>query len=328
MRRRRPARPGGHPPGQGARDEPDGRPKDGRHLGSVTTLRDRTELAHLEREIGSFRSSTELLRAQAHEFANQLHTISGLIQIGEYDEVVRYVDAVSRHRESLDLTVNRRVRDSAVAALLMAKSSLAAERRVELGSRSDTSLERLEPADSADVATVVGNLVDNAIDAAVRLARTRWVEVALHQDATAVEIVVRDSGPGVAPELAQEVFTHGFTTKAAQAGERGIGLALTRLVCQRRGGEVSVANTEDGAMFTAQLTVDRRPRRRVPMIRVLVVDDDFMVARIHRGFVERVPGSRSSARATPGAGARRGRPSCSPTWCCSTSTCRTSSAST
>jgi sensor histidine kinase regulating citrate/malate metabolism len=165
---------------------------------------------------------------------------------------------VSRHRESLDLTVNRRVRDSAVAALLMAKSSLAAERRVDLRITGDTSLERLEPADSADVATVVGNLVDNAIDAASG-SPDAWVEVALHQDATAVEIVVRDSGPGVAPELAQEVFTHGFTTKAAQSGERGIGLALTRLVCQRRGGEVSVSNTEDGAMFTAQLTVTPVP---------------------------------------------------------------------
>ena len=91
-----------------------------------------------------------------------------------------------------------------------------------------------------------------------------WVEVALRQDATAVEIVVRDSGPGVAPELAQEVFTHGFTTKAAQSGERGIGLALTRLVCQRRGGEVSVSNTEDGAMFTAQLTVTARRAETVP----------------------------------------------------------------
>ena len=232
--------------------------KDGHRLGTVTTLRDRTELAQLEREIGSFRSSTQLLRAQAHEFANQLHTISGLIQIGEYDEVVSYVDAVSRHRESLDLTVNRRVRDNAVGALLMAKSSLAAERRVELRVSGDTSLERLEPADSADVATVVGNLVDNAIDAATG-SPDAWVEVALHQDATTVEVVVRDSGPGVAPEVAQEVFTHGFTTKAAASGERGIGLALTRLVCQRRGGEVALSNTEDGAMFRAQLTVTAVP---------------------------------------------------------------------
>ena len=236
--------------------------KDGHSLGSVTTLRDRTELAQLERELGSFRSSTELLRAQTHEFANQLHTISGLIQIGEYDEVVRYVGALNRYRESLDLTVTRRVHDNAVAALLMAKSSVAAERRVELRVSERTTLLRLEPEMSADVATVVGNLVDNAVDAAA-LSGTplspAWVEVELRQDASSVEIVVRDSGPGVAPRLAQEVFAHGFTTKAAAGGERGIGLAMTRLVCRRRGGEVAVTNTEDGAVFVARMSVKRLP---------------------------------------------------------------------
>ncbi|CBG67978.1 putative two component system histidine kinase [Streptomyces scabiei 87.22] len=233
--------------------------KDGRHLGSVTTLRDRTELARLEREIGSFRSSAELLRAQAHEFANQLHTISGLIQIGEQDEVVHYIRALSRHRHSLDVTLSRRVRDTAVAALLTAKTSLAAERRVTLRISESTALDRLAPEDAADVATVVGNLVDNAVDAAATTTlpdgHEAWVEVELRQDASSVEIVVRDSGPGVAPELAREVFAHGFTTKAAREGERGIGLALTRLVCERHGGEISVTNTPDGAMFTARMTV-------------------------------------------------------------------------
>ncbi|MER6090969.1 sensor histidine kinase [Streptomyces bluensis] len=233
--------------------------KDGRPLGSVTTLRDRTELARLEREIGSFRSSSELLRAQAHEFANQLHTISGLIQIGEQDEVVRYIRALNQRRQSLDMTLTRRVRDTAVAALLMAKTSLAAERKVTLRISDDTALGRLAPEDAADVATVVGNLVDNAVDAATAGeyadGEAAWVEVELRQDAASVEIVVRDSGPGIAPELAQEVFVHGFTTKAAEEGERGIGLALTRLVCKRRGGEIAVANTPDGAMFTARMSV-------------------------------------------------------------------------
>ncbi|WP_078492048.1 sensor histidine kinase [Streptomyces yerevanensis] len=245
--------------------------KDGRRLGSVTTLRDRTELAQLERELGSFRSSTELLRAQAHEFSNQLHTISGLIQIGEHDEVVRYVRALRKHRESLDLTLTSRVRDRAVAALLMAKSALAAERKVRLRISELTALERLEPMDAADVATVLGNLVDNALDAAAAAASEHgddaWVEVELRQDASSVEIVVRDSGPGVAPELAQEVFSHGFTTKAAQGGDRGIGLALTRLVCTRRGGEVSVANTEPGAVFTARMSVGQLADRETEEVR-------------------------------------------------------------
>ncbi|WP_406832620.1 ATP-binding protein [Pedococcus sp. KACC 23699] len=230
--------------------------RDGRHLGTVTTLRDRTALADLERELGSFRSTTQLLRAQTHEFANQLHTISGLIQLEEYDEVVRYVDTVTERRQSLDLLVNSRVRDPAVAALLMAKASLASERRADLRISEETSLDRLETEDSADVATVVGNLVDNAIDAVSGSASAQWVEVAIRQDASSVEITVTDSGPGVRPEVAQEVFANGFTTKAATSGDRGIGLALTRLVCQRRGGEVRLGTDEGGgAMFVAQLGI-------------------------------------------------------------------------
>jgi sensor histidine kinase regulating citrate/malate metabolism len=231
--------------------------KDGRPLGSVTTLRDRTELADLEREIGSFRSTTELLRAQAHEFANQLHTISGLIQLGEFDEVVGYVDSVSEHRAQLDLAVSRRIRDTAVTALVMAKAAQATERRVELRVSDDTSLGRIAPRDSADVAAVVGNLVDNAIDAAATSDEAdKWVELTIRQDASSLEVSVVDSGPGIAPEVVTEVFTHGFTTKAARAGERGIGLALTRLICQRRGGEVEVENTPMGAKFIARLTVE------------------------------------------------------------------------
>ncbi|MEO7448015.1 MAG: ATP-binding protein [Humibacillus sp.] len=250
--------------------------KDGRPLGSVTTLRDRTELADLERDVGSFRSTTELLRAQAHEFANQLHTISGLIQLGEHDEVVRYVDSVSQRRAHLDLTVSRRLRDTAVTALVMAKAAQATERRVELRVSDDTSLGRIGADDSADVAAVVGNLVDNAIDAAAAGLAARavrdgvlddggsgaWVELSIRQDASTVEVSVVDSGPGIAPDVVTEVFTHGFTTKAAQSGERGIGLALTRLICQRRGGEVEVENTPDGARFVARLTVEATGEER------------------------------------------------------------------
>jgi len=228
--------------------------KDGRRLGTVTTLRDRTALADLERQLGSFRSSTQLLRAQGHEFANQLHTISGLIQIGEYDEVVRYVDAVSQRRQSFDLSVNSRVRDPAVGVLLMAKASVAAERRVDLRISDDTNLDRLQTEDSADVATIVGNLVDNAIDAAAGRPDA-WVEVEIAHDSTTVRITVRDNGSGVPVDVAATIFDQGVTTKATGADEHGIGLALTRLVCRRRGGEAEFHNTADGAVFTAYLTV-------------------------------------------------------------------------
>lgn len=225
----------------------------GKPIGSVTTLRDRTELVELQEELGVTRHTTDTLRAQAHEFTNQLHTISGLIQLGEYDDVVQHITALSKARAQFVDEVTARVGDPALAALLIAKTSLAAERGVGLRISGTSRLDRLDEF-SADLVTVVGNLVDNALEA-VGSTPDGWVEVQLRQRADTVEVVVSDSGPGIAPELAEEVFTRGFTTKVAtDGGQRGFGLALTRLVCTRRGGEVTVQN-EDGAVFRARLPV-------------------------------------------------------------------------
>ncbi len=228
----------------------------GRAIGSVTTLRDRTELVELQKELGATRHTTDTLRAQAHEFTNQLHTIAGLIQLGEYDDVVRYITASSQARDQLTDDVTSRIADPPLAALLIAKASVAAERGVQLRISDRSRLDRLDRLDelSADLVTVVGNLVDNALDA-TGATSNGWVEVDVREEAGIVQVDVRDSGPGVAPDLAEEVFARGFTTKVAtEGGQRGIGLALTRLVCTRRGGEASVKN-EDGAVFSARLPV-------------------------------------------------------------------------
>ena len=236
----------------------------GRLLGSVTTLRDRTELTTLRRELGVVRHATDTLRAQTHEFSNQLHVISGLVQLREYDEAVRFIDAVSRGRAELDEDVTRRVRDPALAALLVAKASLAGERGVELRFAETAALDRVDESLSTDLTTVVGNLVDNALDAVSSSQRVGasggWVEVDLRESDADVVVQVRDSGPGVGADIADQVFERGFSTKPTDdAVGRGFGLALTGLVCRRRGGEVSVRN-EDGAVFTARL-----PRTLVPL---------------------------------------------------------------
>ncbi|HEV8650889.1 MAG TPA: ATP-binding protein [Actinomycetes bacterium] len=229
----------------------------GRPIGSVTTLRDRTELVSLQRELDVTRTTTDTLRAQAHEFSNQLHTISGLIQLEEYPEVVRYVTRLSRSQARLNDKVTSRVDDPSLAALLIAKASQAAEQGAQLRISECTRLGRVDDLLSADLTTVVGNLVDNALDA-IGYAPDGWVAVEIVEGDGSVCVVVRDSGPGVTPELAEEVFRHGFTTKAAGApGQRGIGLALTQLVCTRRGGQVSVRN-DDGAVFTAELPASGR----------------------------------------------------------------------
>jgi sensor histidine kinase regulating citrate/malate metabolism len=228
----------------------------GRVIGSVTTLRDRTELSELRHELGVVQQATETLRAQTHEFANQLHVISGLVQLREYDDVVRFIDNVTRGRAALDEEVAARVEDPALGALLVAKASLAAERRVSLRFADGARLRRVEEDLSVDLVTVVGNLVDNALDAVAQAAGdggARWVEVDLREEGPDVVVVVRDSGPGVEAGMEQRVFERGFSTKTPGAeATRGFGLALTGLVCRRRGGDVTVHN-EEGAVFTARL---------------------------------------------------------------------------
>jgi two-component system CitB family sensor kinase len=220
--------------------------------GAVVTLRDRTELLELQHELDASQHATDTLRAQAHEFANRLHTIAGLIALKEYDEVSNYIHQISSAQDQWRAEVSSSIGDPAVAALLIAKASLAAERGTALRMGPDSVLGRVDEALSADLVMVLGNLVDNALDALSSPSANgagKWIEVGVMQLDDEVQVVVRDSGPGVAPELAEEVFRHGFTTKAASHGERGIGLALIRRACLRRGGSVSVS----GSVFTARL---------------------------------------------------------------------------
>lgn len=214
--------------------------------GAVVTLRDRTELVALQDRLDASRTLTDTLRAQAHEFTNRLHTIAGLTELGEHDEVRRFVSGVVAAAEGWRREVVDRVAEPAVAALLVAKASLAQERGVELRLEPDTRLGP-HPDLAEDLVTVLGNLVDNALDAAAG----GWVEIGIGEREGvnggdgAVHVRVRDSGPGVSSELAEEVFRHGFTTKAAEMpGGRGLGLALVREVCR---GRVAVSGSE----FTA-----------------------------------------------------------------------------
>ena len=224
-----------------------------RLIGWVTTLRDRTELLRLQRELDVVSDVTQTLRAQAHEFSNRLHTISGLIEIGEYDEVVGYVDRIGRRDAQLAQDVTSRIADPAVAALLVAKTSLAAERGVRLRVSDGCALPVLADDLSNDVATVVGNLVDNAVDAVAGAAGADgWVEVEVVAGPTEVTVAVTDSGPGVDAQVAGALFERGVSTKAPVPGGRGIGLSLVRLVCTRRGGSVELG-TDGPTAFRARL---------------------------------------------------------------------------
>jgi sensor histidine kinase regulating citrate/malate metabolism len=223
----------------------------GEGVGTVVTMRDRTELVAVQRQLGSNLSITDALRAQTHEFANQLHTISGLLELEETDEARSLVSRLVGVRAAREDDVADHVEDPATAALLLAKGSQADEAGVLLEIAPECEVPPLSADLAADVTTVLGNLVDNAIDAA-RGGPGARVRVDARADDAALVLEVEDSGPGVPPDLRETVFVRGFSTKPDVLGGRGIGLALVRLLCERRGGSVSI-DAERPSLFRVEL---------------------------------------------------------------------------
>ncbi|MFJ7263735.1 ATP-binding protein [Streptomyces globosus] len=213
--------------------------------GAVATLRDRTELEQLRRELDSTQGLIDALRAQDHEHANRLHTLLGLLDLGLHEEAAEFLAEVAGGRRSTAEQVTEKVRDPLLAALLVGKATVAAERGVPLRLTDGSFLpDRLT--DPGGLVTIVGNLVDNALDAAAGSAAP-LVEVELRCEDRTLVLLVRDSGPGVPESRREEIFTEGWSTKQPSGRrERGLGLALVRRLAERQGGTARAGGTADG----------------------------------------------------------------------------------
>lgn len=248
----------------------------GRGLGRVIMVRDRTEVQSLTRQLDAVNALGTALRAQRHEFANRLHTVAGLLDIGRAAEARGYIGEIMAsgplQYPALDLD---RLSDPYLEAFIGAKSIEAHERGVEVRIGTGT-LVRGHITDPQDVTAVLGNLMDNAIRAAVTGASgNKWVEVELLDELTGsggtLHLVVADSGDGLAnpspstspgSEAHELIFAAGYSTAATPASPdtasgHGVGLALIRHLARRRGGDVWVADDgspqSHGAVFCARL---------------------------------------------------------------------------
>jgi two-component system CitB family sensor kinase len=225
--------------------------RDGRDLGQVLILRDRSDLDELGRELEATRALTDALRAQAHEHTNRLHALTGLLHHGNLKEAQAYLVELGD-----TTTWVAGVDDPYLAGLLAAKSAAASEAGVTLvidgSSWVDGRLTR-----PLDTMTVVANLLDNGIRAAADGSRRpATVEVTLLSDGDDLVVHVVDSGNGVPAADAESVFDHGFTTRDESLPGHGIGLALALYTARAHGGDVTLRDRggeEHGAVFEARL---------------------------------------------------------------------------
>jgi two-component system, CitB family, sensor kinase len=204
------------------------------------------------------------LRAQRHEFANRLHLLNGLLHTGHLEEGLQYLDELlgAGPLGSAVPGVDS-IGDTHLQAFLAAKAAAAREAGVTLMIGDNTWVSgRLELL--VDVTTVVGNLIDNAIDAARAGEHIdKKVEIELLQEGSTLHVTVADSGDGVPPDFVDQIFIEGTTTKPDSGipGGRGIGLALARQISRHLGGDLRLSSAGNpaarqgftGAEFIARL---------------------------------------------------------------------------
>lgn len=187
------------------------------------------------RQVDGLSLMVRSLRAQAHEHANRMHAIYGLLLLGEVEDARRLVAAVEEGYHSIYGTVTGRIQNATVAGLLIAESAIALQSGIELVLDRRSRLEELPSTlTDLDAVTILGNLLHNAVDAvASEPASRRRVRVTLRQREGETIFRVRDWGPGIAPDTLPEVLRRDYTTKP---GHAGLGLHLVNSVVARSGG--------------------------------------------------------------------------------------------
>ncbi|WP_408639308.1 ATP-binding protein [Nocardia yamanashiensis] len=218
--------------------------RDGRELGAVLSVRDRTDVESLTRQLDAVRSMSTVLRAQRHEFANRLHLLNGLLHDDRASEAAQYIsELLGSGPLGAALPGMDAVHDPYLQAFLAAKAAHARESGVtlRLGPNTWVDASLVLP---VDVTTVLGNLLDNAIEAARVGEPPREVEVELLREDSTLHLAVVDSGRGIAPGLTEAVFTEGVSTRpdTGLPGGRGVGLALARQIARALGGDVRLAH--------------------------------------------------------------------------------------
>ncbi len=220
--------------------------------GTVATIRDRTEIESLGTELQTMKTLSDALRAQTHEHANRLHMIVSLLELGRTPQALDFATKDLELSQQLTDDMVASVDEPVMSALVMGKAAEAHERGVELVVRTSGSA-GVRGLEIQDLVTILGNLLDNAIDAAAAGEFPRRVELEVDAEAAAVEFTVRDSGGGIDPGSIDDVLQYGFSTKSPAGSPRGshgrgVGLALVRQAVDRLNGTMTISNP-GGAQF-------------------------------------------------------------------------------
>lgn len=225
----------------------------------VLIMKDKSEAFRRAEQLNGTRHIISALRANTHEFSNKLQVISGLLQMNRAQEALNYIGNVSVVHAQLITPVMQLIHNANVAALILGKLDNMRELDIHMTLLANSSLpEHSRYLSTAELVSVVGNLLENAIEAvnAVSDDRTRNIVLQITEDESGLLILISDSGIGIDPENMPYIYDLGFSTKAAEG--RGVGMSLIRGIVESHNGSMEVdSEPDDGTTFTLIFTNER-----------------------------------------------------------------------
>ncbi|MNB64721.1 Sensor histidine kinase CitA [compost metagenome] len=232
--------------------------------GWVITFRDRNEIDSLSAQLSQVKRYVDNLRIMRHEQLNRMTTLSGLLHMGRYEEAIGFIQAQSEHAQELLDFISSRFSSPTLCGLLLGKAARAREKGVVLNF--DPACRVDKPFASlleAELISIIGNLLDNAIEATQRAPLPHEpVEVLIKLNERELIIEVADRGVGIKPEIRERIFERGITTKTR--GDHGIGLYLIDSYVTQAGGAIEVAdNMPRGTIFSLFIPATGTPKRSV-----------------------------------------------------------------
>ena len=233
--------------------------KEGKKLGAIAVLRNRTELRKMAEQLTGVNHFVEALQAYSHEYMNRLHVILGLIQIQAYDDAIKYITDISVEQETISKTIVERIENRMLAALILGKISRAREYNIEFN---------LVPASyvpvhskflsSSSLVTIIGNLVENAIDAINAhkdKSAPREITLFIVEKEDNLLITVDDTGVGMSRETVNKLLQGRYSTKGIN---RGTGLTLIKQIVRDSGGHISIESEENNGTCISILIEKKR----------------------------------------------------------------------
>nr|WP_113865679.1 sensor histidine kinase [Brenneria salicis]NMN89995.1 two-component system sensor histidine kinase DcuS [Brenneria salicis ATCC 15712 = DSM 30166]RBP64361.1 two-component system sensor histidine kinase DcuS [Brenneria salicis ATCC 15712 = DSM 30166]RLM31492.1 two-component system sensor histidine kinase DcuS [Brenneria salicis ATCC 15712 = DSM 30166] len=204
-------------------------------IGAIATFRDKTEISQLLQRLTGMSYYADALRAQSHEFMNKLHVILGMLHLKYYSQLEDYILKTANNYQAEIGSIIRKVKSPVIAGFLLGKINRARDLGITLSISEKSLLPDTDDVDATnELITVLGNLIENAMDA-INGQENCEISVSFHHQDGRLHVTVGDDGPGIALADQERIYEHGFSTKGSG---RGIGLYLTKQSLEKIGGQI------------------------------------------------------------------------------------------